>query len=129
MAISGIHETLLLYTKQESMYNLQLGNVMFNMMSASAQTADSQAKYSAKEQDIYYTYYEDNREEYWARMEECEQNHELELASLNYWETQLELQKSQLESKINQISITKQSFQKLLQNNIKNDFSYGGVQR
>jgi hypothetical protein len=130
MAISHIHETLLFYTKQESMISMRLNSVMFNMASAAAQTADSQMKYNSKEQSIYYTYHnaQGDNSEYYARLEECQQNHELELATLNFWESQLELEKGHLETKLNQITQTKSSFQKLLQSNIKNDFTYGGTQ-
>ncbi len=41
MAISNMHETLLLYTKQKSMVNNKLSTTMMNMLNASKQTAES----------------------------------------------------------------------------------------
>ena len=127
MAISNLHETLLMYTKNKSMINKKLGEVMFTMLSATKQNADNQAKYNSKQQNYYFQYYmAGNPDQYEMIMEELEMDREFELAKLNHWETQLELEKNNLESKLNQISVAEQSWTKLLGNNIKKDFSYGG---
>lgn len=129
MAISNIHETLLMYTKQKSQINNELSEVMMNILSASRQNADNQAKYNDKQQDLYFTYYQDNPDEYMLQVENLEQEHELELATLNSWEKELELSKNNLETKLNEITTFENSWTKLLQTNIKNDFSYGAVQQ
>lgn len=129
MAISNIHETLLMYTKQKSMINNKLSTVMMNILGASKTNADNQAKYNDKQQDLYFAYYQDNPDEYMLQVENLEQEHELELATLNSWEKELELQKNNLETKLNEITTFENSWTKLLQTNIKNDFSYGAVQQ
>lgn len=129
MAISNIHETLLMYTKQKSMINNKLSTVMMNILGASKQNANNQAKYNDKQQDLYFAYYQDNPDEYMLQVENLEQEHELELATLNSWEKELELQKNNLETKLNEITTFENSWTKLLQTNIKNDFSYGAVQQ
>ena len=73
--------------------------------------------------------YEDDPENYELLTEQCQQEHELELANLNSWEQELELEKNNLETKLNEINTFESSWTKLLQTNIKNDFSYGGVQQ
>ncbi len=125
MAISNIHETLLLYTKQKSMINDQLTGVMLNLMYATTQTADSQAKYNEQEQALYYEYY--GTDNYELMIEDLKKEHEWELATIESWEADLEVQKNTLETKLNTISSYESSWTKLLQTNIKNDFSYGGV--
>ncbi len=125
MAISNIHETLLLYTKQKSMINDQLTGVMLNLMYATTQTADSQAKYNEQEQALYYEYY--GTDTYELMIEDLKKEHEWELATIESWEADLEVQKNSLETKLNTISSYESSWTKLLQTNIKNDFSYGGV--
>lgn len=125
MAISNLHETLLMYTKQKSMINDQLSGVMLDLMYASRQTADEQAKYNEQEQAIYYEYY--GTDNYELMMEELKKDHELELATIESWEADLEVEKNTLETKLNQISSFESSWTKLLQSNIKSDFSYGGV--
>ena len=54
MAISNIHETLLLYTKQKALINDKLSTYMMNTLSASKQTAEKQSKYNDKMKEIYY---------------------------------------------------------------------------
>ena len=127
MAISNIHETLLLYTKQKALINDKLSTNMMNTLSASKQTAEKQSKYNDKMNEIYYNYYEDDPETYELLTEQCNNEHELELANLNSWEQELELEKNNLETQLNEISTFESSWTKLLQTNIKNDFSYGGV--
>ena len=125
MAISNLHETLLLYTKQKSMINDQLSGVMLNLMYATTQTADSQANYNEQEQALYYEYY--GTDNYELMIEDLKKEHEWELATIESWEADLEVQKNTLETKLNTISSYESSWTKLLQTNIKNDFSYGGV--
>lgn len=129
MAISNIHETLLMYTKQKALINDKLSTNMMNTLSASKQTAENQAKYNDQMDDIYYNYYEDDPETYELLTEQLEQEHELELANLNFWEQELELEKNNLETQLNEISTFESTWTKMLQTNIKSDFSYGGVQQ
>lgn len=127
MAISNIQETLLMYTKQKSMINEKLSNVQFNLMNASRESADLQQKYNEQQQYYYYEYYEDSPDEYMAVMEILENEHEYELQNLNSWETQLEMDKNNYETRLNEITTFESSWTKLLQTNIKNDFTYGGA--
>ena len=129
MAISNIQETLLMYTKQKSMINEKLSNVMFNMMNASRESAELQAKYNDQQQYYYYEYYEESPDEYEMVMEILEKEHEYELQNLNTWEEQLELDKNNYETRLNEITTFESSWTKLLQTNIKNDFSYGGTNK
>lgn len=129
MAISNIHETLLLYTKQKSLINDKLSTNMMNLLNSSKQTAENQAKYNDQMDNIYYNYYEDDPETYELLTEQLEQEHELDLANLNSWEQELELEKNNLETQLNEINTFESSWTKLLQTNIKSDFSYGGVQQ
>ena len=98
-------------------------------MSASKQTAENQAKYNDQMDNIYYNYYDDDPETYELLTEQLEQEHELELANLNSWEQELELEKNNLETQLNEISTFESTWTKMLQTNIKSDFSYGGVQQ
>lgn len=129
MAISNIHETLLMYTKQKTLINNQLSTNSMNLLNSSKQTAENQAKYNDKMDEIYYNYYEADPDTYEILTEQLEQDHELELATLNSWEEELELEKNNLETQLNEINTFESTWTKLLQTNIKNDFSYGGVQQ
>lgn len=128
MAISNIHETLLMYTKQKSAINGQLSDVMFNMVSASRKSSELQQQYNQKLEDLYYDPdYGYGTDEYMVIVEQYENDHEFELSALEAWESELELEKNSLETKLNEITSFENSWTKLLQTNIKNDFSYGGV--
>lgn len=128
MAISNIHETLLMYTKQKSTINEQLSGIMFDMVSASRKSAELQQQYNQKLQDVYYDPdYGYGTDEYMVIVEQYENDHEFELSALEAWESELELEKNNLETRLNEITSFENTWTKLLQTNIKNDFSYGGV--
>lgn len=129
MAISNIHETLLMYTKQKALINNKISTVMMNMLNSSKQTAEAQSKYNNKVDAYYHEYYELYPDQYEMLVEEAEQDHELELATINSWEEELELEKNNLETQLNEVSTFETTWTKLLQSNIKSDFSYGGVQQ
>lgn len=127
MAISNLHETLLMYTKRKSLINRKLSTTMMDILNSSRQVAEEQAKYNDNLNEFYYTYYDKDPEAYEILVENAENEHELALANLNSWESQLELQKNNLETQLNEITSYESSWTKLLQTNLKNDFSYGGV--
>ncbi len=127
MAISNIHETLLMYTKQKTSINEQLSDVMMNMVSASRKNADIQRQYQQKLQSLYYDPdYGFGTQEYDLIYEMYEDDHNFELSALEAWESELELEKNNLETRLNEITSFENSWTKLLQQNVKNDFSYGG---
>ena len=127
MAISNIHDTLLLYTKQKALINDKLSTNMMDLLNSSKQTAQEQSLYNKKMDDIYYHYYEEDQDTYELLVEQLQQDHELKLANLNSWESELEVEKNNLETQLNEITTFESTWTKLLQTNIKNDFSYGGV--
>ena len=127
MAIGNLHETLLFYTKQKSLINDKLSTTMMDLLNSSKRVAEEQAKYNDRINDIYYGYYEDDTEVYEILSEQAEREHELALANLNSWEDKLELEKNNLETQLNEISTYESSWTKLLQTNIKSDFTYGAV--
>ncbi len=128
MAISNIQETLLMYTKQKSAINEQLSGVMFDMVSASRKSSDLQQQYNQKIQDAYYDPdYGYGTDEYMLIVEQYENDHEFELSTLEAWESELELKKNNLETRLNEVTSFENSWTKLLQTNIKSDFAYGGA--
>ncbi len=131
MAISSMQETLLMYTKQKSMINEKISNIQFNLLSASREAKELQDKYNQKEQYYYYQYYgqDDLRDEYQEICEQLLKEHEFDLANINSWEQELEKEKNNYETRLNEITQYEASWQKLLATNIKSDFSYGGVQQ
>lgn len=127
MAIANLQEKLLFYTQQKSRISTGLSNVQMQQLSATKTSATKQQEYNAKLQDLYY---DDEHgygtEEYSECLLELQNDHEFEMASINSWESELETQKDNLETQLNEITGYESAWQKLIMANIKNDFAYGG---
>ena len=129
MAIANAQETMLMYTKQKAMLTERLANVQFNMLSATRQSGESQTKYNAKQQYYYYKYGrdEDYADVYDELIAELDEEHDFDMQNLNSWEQQLEMDKSNYETRLNEITQYESTWKSMLQNNIKKDFQYGGA--
>lgn len=128
MSIANLQEKLLFYTRQKSRINLQLSNIQMNQLSATRSSATKQQEYNQKLSALYYD--EDHgygTDEYSEMLLELQNDHEFEMASINSWESELELQKENLETQLNEVSSYENTWKKLLQTNIKNEFAYGGT--
>ncbi len=124
MAISNLQEKLLFYTQQKSRISSKLSDIQMQQLSASRQVAEKQLEYNSQLSDIFYEYGETDL--YGELLLELQSEHEFELSKINTWESELEVQKEGLETQLNEISSYEQAWQKLLTNNIKVEFTYGG---
>lgn len=128
MAIANLQEKLLFYTKQKSAISSQLSDVQMKQLSASKQSATEQQEYNTKLSALYYDEnYGYGTDEYSQMLLELQNDHEFELANINSWESQLDIEKENLETQLNEIQSYESTWQKLLTTAIKNDFSYGGA--
>ncbi len=128
MSIANLQEKLLFYTRQKSQINLQLSNIQMNQLSATRSSATKQQEYNQKLSALYYDEdYGYGTEEYSEMLLQLQNEHEFELSTLNSWESELDLQKENLETQLNEITGYESAWQKLLMTNIKNEFSYGGT--
>ncbi len=128
MAIANLQEKLLFFTQQKSRISMELSDVQMQQLSATKQIQTKQQNYNNQLSSLYYD--EEigyGTDAYSEQLELMQEEHEFEMASINSWESQLELEKESLENQLNEISTYESSWQKLLSNNIKNDFSYGGT--
>ena len=127
MAIANFQEKLLFFTRQKSRISNQLSNVQMNQLAATKKISQSQMEYNQVLQDLYYDpEYGYGTEEYSIVLLELQNDHEFELAALNGWESQLDIQKENLETQLNEINGYESAWQKLLLQNIKVDFTFGG---
>ncbi len=128
MAISNLQEKLLFYTKQKSAISSKLSDVQMKQLSASKQSATEQQEYNTKLSALYYDEnYGYGTDEYSQMLLELQNDHEFELANINSWESQLDIEKENLETQLNEIQSYENTWQKLLMTAIKNDFVYGGI--
>lgn len=128
MSVANLQEKLLFFTSQKSRINNQLSNIQMQQLSATRKSATSQMAYNEKLQELYYDpdigY---GTDEYTEVLVVLQNDHEFEMASLTAWESELEAQKECFETQLNEITNYENSWQKLLANNIKVEFTYGGV--
>jgi hypothetical protein len=128
MAISNFQEKLLFYTKQKSQISMQLSDVQMKQLSATKSVQTKQQEYNAQLSALYYDEdYGYGTDEYQEMLLELQNEHEFELASINTWESELDIENENLETQLNEITTYESTWQKLLATAIKNDFSYGGT--
>ena len=128
MSIANFQEKLLFYTKQKSQLSMQLSDVQMRQLSASKSVQTKQQEFNAKLSSLYYDEeYGYGTDMYSEMLLELQNEHEFELASINAWESQLDIEKENLETQINEIQSYETTWQKLLQAAIKSDFVYGGI--
>ncbi|MBP3847053.1 hypothetical protein J6I39_04810 [bacterium] len=127
MSIANLQEKLLFFTRQKSRINNQLSNIQMQQLTATRKSTTSQMAYNEQLQNLYYDpevgY---GTPEYTEILVELQSDHEFEMASLTAWESQLEAQKEAFETQLNEVQNYENSWQKLLANNIKVEFTYGG---
>ncbi|MBQ8459651.1 hypothetical protein IJ541_06075 [bacterium] len=127
MAIANLQEKLLFFTQQKSRISMKLSDVQLRQLSASKSVQTKQQEFNAKLSALYYDEeFGYGTPEYSELLLELQNEHEFELASINSWESQLDLEKESLETQLNEISTYETTYQKMLGSAIKNDFSYGG---
>lgn len=128
MAIANLHEKLLFYTQQKSRISMQLSDVQMRQLSASKTIQTKQQEFNAKLSALYYDEeYGYGTDEYSEMLLQLQSEHEFELASINSWESQLDIEKENLETQLNEIQSYESTWQKLLSAAIKTDFVYGGI--
>ncbi|MBO6257409.1 hypothetical protein J6N69_05180 [bacterium] len=127
MSIANLQEKMLFFTRQKSRINNQLSNIQMQQLTATRKSTTSQMAYNEQLQNLYYDpevgY---GTPEYTEILVELQSDHEFEMASLTAWESQLEAQKEAFETQLNEVQNYENSWQKLLANNIKVEFTYGG---
>ena len=127
MAIANLHEKLLFYTQQKSRISLALSDVQMKQLSATKTQATKNMEYQEKLSALYYDEeYGFGTDEYSEMLVMLQNEHEFEMGNITAWESELELQKENLETQLNEIQGYESSWQKLLGSTIKVDFSYGG---
>lgn len=124
MAFTGIQATVNLYTMQEAELTNRLSDIMQDITAASSQSTDLLKSVGDQKNEIKNEYPDTDSDAYKNAMDEVNYKYELELSRINQWETQLETEKSQLETEIQATSQYKESFMSVLKNNVQKSFKY-----
>ncbi|MBR6301644.1 hypothetical protein IKR55_02800 [bacterium] len=127
MSIANLQEKLLFFTRQKSLISKRLSDVQMRQLNASKQLQEKQQAFNAELSALYYDptigY---GTAEYGEVYEALVEEHQFELSSINSWESQLEMEKELYETQLNEITNYENTWQKLLAQNIKVEFTYGG---
>ena len=129
MTIAALQGTLLMYTMEKSNLTQKLMGIMDNVNIAMVnstdlmeQTNEKRAYYSDKAQnDAVYA----DSTQYQIDSSAVEDDYELQLSKINSWDSQLQQEKSSVETELKVITTYEESWTTLLKGNIKKDFTYG----
>jgi len=130
MSIAALNGTLLMYTQEKADLTSRLMSIMGDLNVATAnstdlmeQTGEKRAYYNQKaEADPTYA----DSTEYKVTSDAVESDYQLQLANINSWESQLNTEKSNVETELKVVTTYEENWTTLLKENIKKDFTYGG---
>lgn len=137
MAYAGLLATVDLYQLEKDQLTSQESDILMRINDATRQTTKvSEAQVNAV-QDLKKEYGQDSSSstttssadstEYQVALEELQDKFNAELAKVNEWEKELEVQKTQIDNEIQELSASLDSYKSILKTNVKADSSYGEV--
>lgn len=135
MTYAGILATVQLYQLEKADLTSQISDILMDITKASKKTSDYMTDETQKIRDLKKEYGVDtgssttsssDSTEYEVALQELEDEYDAKLAEVNSWEKELEMQKQNLQTELTAVGSYLESFQKVLQDNVKKDSSYGG---
>lgn len=135
MTYAGILATVQLYQLEKADLTSQISDILMDITKASKKTSDYMDEETQKIRDLKKEYGVDSGSsttsssdstEYKAALDEIETEYEAKLADVNTWEKELEMQKQNLQTELQATTSYLESFEKVLQENVKKDSTYGG---
>lgn len=125
MASTGLLETVNMYTRREADLTNQLSDIVVSINRASTDSLNLLTKTSKEKADVRKEY-EAGSDAYKAQMEKVQDDYETSLAVINQWESELTIEKENLETQIKAATVAKEGFQAALKQNVTKDHQYGG---
>lgn len=134
MTYAGILATVQLYQLEKADLTSQISDILMDITKASKKTSEYMEEETQKRRDLKEEYgitsgsttSSSDSTEYQAALDEIESEYEAKLADVNSWEKELEMQKQNLQTELQATTSYLESFQKVLQENVKKDSTYGG---
>lgn len=125
MASTGLLETVNMYIRREADLTNQLSDIVLSINRASNDSLKLLDKTSKEKADVRKQY-EAGSDAYKNEMDEIKDEYETSLAVINQWESELTVQKENLETQIKATKTAKEGFQAALKQNVTKDHQYGG---
>lgn len=125
MASTGLLETVNMYTRREADLTNQLSDIVVSINRASTDSLNLLQKTSKEKTDVRKQY-EAGTDAYKDAMAEIQDEYETSLAVINQWESELTVQKENIETELKASTTAKEGFQAALKQNVTKDHQYGG---
>lgn len=126
MASTGLLETVNMYTRREADLTNQLSDIVVSINRASTDSLKLLEKTGKEKADVRKQY-EAGSDAYKKEMDEIKDEYETSLAVINQWESELTIQKENIETQIKATTVAKEGFQAALKQNVTKDHQYGGT--
>lgn len=125
MASTGLLETVNMYIRREADLTNQLSDIVVSINRASTDSLNLLTKTNAEKADVRKQY-EAGSDGYKDAMAKVQDDYETSLAVINQWESELSVEKENLETQIKAATVAKEGFQAALKQNVTKDHQYGG---
>lgn len=126
MAYSGLLTTINLYMSMKDSLTSDVSDIMMNISRAARQSQNVTMQFSEAKNNLANYYGDIDDPNYQQAYQELQEKFDSELASINQWETELQVKKQEDEVQIQSINAIMESYEGFMKNNIKKDCSYGG---
>ena len=127
MSYASIQSTVDLYTQREAQLTNHLSDILNSVALATRQSGTLADKASTSRRAVMAEYDKDD-DEYKPAMDEIQNEYQDNLAHISSWESELEIQKEEMETEIQATSTYKESLLAALKQNVQKDSKYGGSQ-
>lgn len=125
MASAGMLGTVDLYILERDDLTKQVSDILLDITRASGKTSEIMQQETKQEQALEKEYGSTDSTEYQAALSELKDEYDLKLQNINTWEKELEVQKQNDQTQLQEVNNYIESFQSVLKNNIKKDYTYG----
>ncbi len=128
MTIAALNATEDFYILQKADITNKITDILMEINYATKESTDLAKETSAKKADAKEQYYDeesDDNSQYYDAVDDIENDYELELSQITNWENELQMQKQEYQTQLDQITTSKESVHGAKTKNIESSFSYG----
>lgn len=123
MSSSSILGIVELYISQKNELISEASDILMQITAASRKTSTLSTQ-TEKAKNAAATLYGDDTTEYKTACDEIQNDYELQLSQINSWEKELEVKKSNIESREQAVNVYLESYQSVLKQNVQKDYKY-----
>lgn len=125
MAYAGILDLVNFYTQRSNDLTSEIVDIMQDINESNRGSINFLKDVAAQKSELKNRVHDTDSDEYKDALEDITNNYQIKLAEIQQWETELESEKSQKETELQSINGYKESYEKMLKQNIDSDLKYG----